>query len=300
MKKLITLSIFLVSMILQAQNLPTAKTFKQQDSIYWKTSLQIIKPQITTGILYDKVYPISNLYNFNTNNYNTSNASIFKQAVSEIYRSSTNKSQFKSIEDLKIIKKQAFQSNNTNTPIVEIGVLNTSFNFLHYNENDENKGGLKRINNILTPITGKTTVFTKHISLVSPQRELVTASSNGTVAYRLNSTLYFNRDKRIKTLTSNLGSNNTYTLISNETINSNIYHVTYSSFGKKIITFNITYTDDTTLTTYATIWIANVPVVTEPLTDCTKTNVISYTSTIPYKAWNEQTAIHGKLEYGDF
>jgi len=303
MKKITILLILLASITITAQTLPTAKTYKQQDSIYWKNSLQLIEPQITTGILYNKVSPFSNLYNFNTIEYNTADASLFKQALSEMHRASENQSHFISVNSLRSAKKQIHLSkNNPSIPVVEIGVLNTSFNFLFYDEKNEDNGGLKLIDTVYTPIVGKTSIFEKHISLISPQQEIVTTSNNGMISFRMNNAFYFNKDKSIKTLTTNFGSNTTFTLVNNEVVNTNTHQVTYTNFGKKVIEFNIVYTDNTTLTTYAKIQIISPQSLqrVSPLTDCTKTNVISYTSTIPYQAWDEQTAINGKLEYKIF
>ncbi|MCF6307573.1 MAG: hypothetical protein L3J09_06435 [Flavobacteriaceae bacterium] len=303
-KKLNTFLFLCFTITLFSQNPPTAATFKQQDIQYWQDALQLIQPQITTGILYNKVSPFCNLYTFNTAEYNTANSKLFKQALSELHRASDNQSQFISIGDLKDFKEQVyFSNNNPAIPIVEIGVINTSFNFLFYNEENEDDGGLKYINGVYTPIVGKTTVFEKHVSLISPQKEFIIASTDGTVSFRINNTIYFNNGKSIKTLTTNFGSNGSFSLVTNEVVNTNLHNVTYASFGEKIIEFNITYTDNSTLTTFAKIRVINreasqnIP----PPNGCSKTNIIPYTSTEPpYQAWDEQSAINGKLEYKIF
>ena len=106
MKKFTIILFLCLSIIAKAQVLPTAQSFKQQDSIYWENALSLIKPQITTGILYSKVVPFSNLYNFNSADYNTADAGLFKQALSEMHRASDNASQFITVDELALYKKQ--------------------------------------------------------------------------------------------------------------------------------------------------------------------------------------------------
>ena len=81
MKKCIIFAGFLVSFTLSAQNPPTSQTYKAQQNQYWQTALQLIQPQITTGILYSKVTPFSNLYRFNSTDYNTANASLMPEII---------------------------------------------------------------------------------------------------------------------------------------------------------------------------------------------------------------------------
>ncbi len=302
MKKFTIILFLCLSIIAKAQVLPTAQSFKQQDSIYWENALSLIKPQITTGILYSKVVPFSNLYNFNSADYNTADAGLFKQALSEMHRASDNASQFITVDELALYKKQIYASNaNAGTPIVEIGVLNTSFDFLYYDEDDENNGGLHLINDVYTPISGKPSVLTKHITMISPQREMVVAANNGAVSYRINNAFYFNKHKKIKNLTADFGSGNV-TLIDNQVINTSVYTENYTTFGKKTLVFHVTYTDNTSITTYAHIEIVNPQslIVAPATNNCVKTNIIRYTSTIPYQGYDENTEIYGELEYKIF
>ena len=213
MKK-ITFYLFLMlfSLKAQAQTSPTPIQIAQQEQQFWSQALVNISSQINTGILYTKVTPFSNLYNFNTLEHNTANSSSFKQALSELHNAS-DKTLFISATQLEITKQQLYTAKANNTkPLIDIGVLNTSFDFLFYDEEDENNGGLKLINGIFTPIVGKPSVFTKHITLISPQQEIITTTTNGAVDYKLQNNLFFNRSKPIKTLVANFGSNTNYTL----------------------------------------------------------------------------------------
>jgi len=240
-KKILAFFIFVMSFTVFAQNPPTAATYEAQTNAYWQNALQLIQPQITTGILYSKVTPFSNLYNYNTTEYNTANSSLFTQAISELYRAS-NKTQFISVAQLKTSKKQQYLSRSNTTPLVEIGVLNTAYNFLFYDDENESNGGLHLVNDIYTPISGKPSVFTKQVSLISPQQALIIASSNGTVRYKIENNLFFNQGKQIKTLVANFDTNTNYTLVSNSILSSTTPAVTYTTFGKKNLQFTITYT----------------------------------------------------------
>ena len=184
MKKLRFLIMLLcISITINAQTPPTVEEYKAQEKVFWQKALQKIAPQISTGILYSRVSPFSNLNNFNSTEYNTANAGLFTQALSELYRAS-QQTQFMPVSMLSQLKQNTFQARGSNTsPLIDIGVLNTSFNFLFYDEENEANGGLKLIDGVFEPIAGKPSVFTKQMSLISPQQELVSASSDGTVRW---------------------------------------------------------------------------------------------------------------------
>ncbi len=299
MKKLFTLLVLFTALSTVAQ---TVEEYKQEEAAFWKKALREIEPQITTGILYTKATPFSNLYNFNTTEYNTANASLFKQALSELYRSS-DKIQFTSVKKLDNLKKSIYFDEKTNAiPLVSIGVLNTSFNFLFYDEENEDNGGLRLVDGIFKPIEGKPSVFTRHISLISPQKELITTTRKGTVRYKINPTIFFDKGKKIKRLTANFGTDSNYTLISDSIVNTDSHFVRYNTFGDKKLKFTIAYTDNSELITYADITLIKPKYLLRKTksTNCTKTSLLSYTSTISYRAWDELSATSGKLNYKIF
>jgi len=303
MKK-ITFCIFLLlfSIKMQAQTPPpTSQQIAQQEQQFWSQALVNISSQINTGILYTKITPFSNLYNFNTLEHNTTNSSSFVQAISELHNAS-DKSLFISSEQLKALKKQLYSAkNNTATPLVDIGIINTSFDFLYYDEENESNGGLRLINGVFTPIANKPSVFTKHVTLISPQQEIIKNTANGIVNFQLQNSLFFNRSKPIKTLVANFGTNTNYTLINNSIFTNTVANVNYTTFGKKQFTFTITYQDNSTQTTYATASIVQPPLTNlQKSNNCVKTDVVTFNSTIPFKAWDENTTKYGQLEYKIF
>ncbi|QTD37416.1 hypothetical protein JL193_15185 [Polaribacter batillariae] len=302
MKKIIyCIFLMLISFSLVSQTaLPTPEQIAQKDKQFWSKALINISSQIKTGVLYSKVTPFSNLYNFNTLAHNTANSSLFTQAISELYNAS-DKTLFIATAQLKLKKQQLYAAKASNTiPSINIGVLNTSFDFLFYDEENESNGGLTLVNGVFKPIAGKPSVFTKHITLISPQQEIITTTNSGDVNFRLDNSLFFNRNKTIKKLVANFNTTTNYTLVNNSAPTNTVAKINYTTAGKKLITFTATYKDNTTQTTYATITIVKPKIQLQKNNNCLKSNVLPFTSTIPFKAWDENTAKFGKMEYKIF
>ena len=92
--------------------------------------------QITSGVLIDKVTTFANIINYNTTEINISNRSHFNQALSELYRAS-DQTRFVSLSELKN-RTTSTTANNS----VDIGIINTTFHKLNFNEENPSAGGI--------------------------------------------------------------------------------------------------------------------------------------------------------------
>src|SRR3954468_22475213 len=102
---------------LKAQKLPSFTHLA--DSVFENLD----KRYITTGILYDRVYPSAMLHVFNTSDFDTSNVYHFIQAYYELYNAKYNKTTLiePGLVDSRIKAV-------TTTGKVPIGIINFSFN----------------------------------------------------------------------------------------------------------------------------------------------------------------------------
>jgi hypothetical protein len=101
---------------------------------------------VTSGIIYERTLQLANLYNYNREEYsNTADFSFFRQSLLEMHRAS-NEKLFISTEEL----DKRLTENEDESNIVHVGILNTQFHILNYNEAKPEDGGL-----ILDTVAGK-------------------------------------------------------------------------------------------------------------------------------------------------
>ena len=269
-------------------------------NLNWNTAIQNLPAnQISSGILYNKVVPFSNLYTFNRPEYNTADYEMFTQAISELYRAS-EQTKFISSASLKTIVESP-STNNT----VKIGIINTSFQFLNFNETTPTDGGLIFQNGIFTAIPNKPSFLTKRVLICAPLTNYIAGNN---VKFNFSTDLIFNNGTpTIKNLTLNFDDGSSITAINNGTIVSNSISKNFSTGGIKTITFVALLSDNSTITTYGSFQIfyrpidpimSNSPLQNpcyEPLRDL---NV--FTSTIPYQGAEESSPLYGKIECHTF
>ena len=99
--------------------------------------VNVDQSNVTSGIIYERVTQFANLYNFNKPEYsNISTYDYFRQALSELHRAS-NENQLISLSEL-----ENRIANTTQLNKVDVAILNTPFQILNYNYEDETSGGL--------------------------------------------------------------------------------------------------------------------------------------------------------------
>lgn len=241
---LFSIAITLWFLSVNAQTIPAGEniTLTQQLS-------NINQSSVTSGIIYERVIPVANLYNYNTStNFNTANYSYFKQVLSELYGAS-NGTKFIPVTSLKNVIQ-----GTVNTNEVDLAIINSNFNILNYNEDNPSAGGLtyNTSTNKFVQIIGKNPFFELQTTVIAPAKDY--ASGNNLI-YKVSGDLYFtNGSKTIKTMIADFGDGVNRTLISNSQLISQNITINYTSSGVKTSKFVLTYNDNTSITTYGKIY----------------------------------------------
>jgi hypothetical protein len=285
-----------------AQAVPNGENISLDEQL-----LNIPQTTVSSGIIYERVISIANLYNFNkVSTFNTANFPYFKQAFSEMRRAS-NDTKFTSLDSFKNLTAQ-----NTNPNEVDVAILNTQFNILNYNEESPSSGGLtyNTITNRFQSISGKAPFFMLHNTIIAPAKEHVSGIN---VVYKLRNDLYFkNGTKTIKTMVADFGDGTNRILISNSIFSNQTITINYNSSGDKISKFVIIYNDDSTLTTYGKIYFYYKPLTSRIVSSsnltpgsCTTSDPLKQDFTlqadIPFTGYNVgDPTIKAKIDYRIF
>ncbi|MBY0485813.1 MAG: GPI inositol-deacylase [Flavobacteriaceae bacterium] len=259
----------------------------------------VSKTPITSGILYDRIMSFSDLDWLKENGAVTnSNYQHFIQSWSELYRSAYNPT-FSSLETLKTNINA-----NTNANLVDLGVINTKMNYIDYGT--PTTPSLTTANGLLYNVTGINPFLEKQITVIAPLKERLTS---GTVTFRLLSSFMLQlTGLPIKNLVANFGTTTNYNLITNSVVSSTNPTVNFTTSGKKVFTFTVTFSNNTTETLTANMYIEVPPVTTAAFTATTSfpleedfigTAGITATTAgnIAFQGYNETTATKGTLEY---
>ncbi len=303
MKKIFITLIFCFQLFqVVAQDNPTIQQTEQLPN--WPVMLSNLNTsQITSGVLIDKVTSFSNIINYNTTENNWSNNEHFNQALSELYRAS-DQTRFISLTELKNRTATTTASNS-----VDIGVINTTFHKLNFNEEIPNNGGVTfdQSTGKFVAVAGRPSFISKKINIIAPLKEFITGSN---FKFNFKNNLIFNNaTTAIKTLVVDFEDGNTAsTIISNGTIISPTKTINYTSTGAKTLKFTITFSDNTSLITYGYVYVnfeSNLQTLApnsnsstpcyEPLKDKGV-----FTSTLPYQGYTETSPVFGKTEYTIF
>ncbi|MEZ4779969.1 MAG: hypothetical protein R2786_11390, partial [Flavobacteriaceae bacterium] len=107
--------------------------------------VNIDKSTFTTEILYDRVTPWSKLDVFN-DSINVSTVNTFEQSLLELYRAS-NEQKFISHKEYRDLYTNEFYQN-----VVDIGIMNVTFDKVNYDQQNENEGSLRLVDSIFEKI----------------------------------------------------------------------------------------------------------------------------------------------------
>jgi hypothetical protein len=214
--------------------------------------VNIDQSSVKTGIIYERTYQKANLYNYNSKDYShTAEYSFFRQSLLEMHRAS-NATKFISLEQLEELLHYSYADN-----IVEIGILNTEFNVLNYNEDEPLRGGmtLDTIAKRFTAIPDTEPFYTMHTVVIAP---LMNAVGGADIRFNFsNQFLFTNGGKKITTLDVDFGEGTVENIIDNEIFYDKSITIQYGTSGTKIIKFLITFDDATTLETNGAIYFTN-------------------------------------------
>ncbi len=244
-----TFCILLMIFSLQLQAQLTNGTYTQEIDERIKN---LNKSNITSNILINRVFSFAKIDEFNQGTrIDTSSYIHFKQAWSELYRASYSKN-FASLAQLNVqLKNKAYQKNE-----IPIGIINTEFHEFNFGTTTANANvGYNEGTGLFYNISGKNPFAKKQTTIIAP---LVSVATGTTISFTTDNlfTLY-KHGKQIKTLQL-ITNSSTFTLISNYNLISGNFTTNYNTSGVKDLRFNITYSDNTTKTTYARV-VVNVP-----------------------------------------
>jgi len=254
---------------------------------------------VTSGIIYERVSPMANLYAFNydSTGYNIANYALFEQALSELHRAS-NKTKLVSHHSL----RNTISSDRKTKGIVNVGIINTPFEILNYKAEDEQTGGLILHDTLYEQIQGRPPFYSLYAVMVSPLKNSV---SGGSITFKFSNNLIFNNgSKTIKSLRADLGDGvyrniivNGVIALSQVTIQNNFPN------GKRKQTYKIIFSDNLTLTTFSDIYFTNP--VNVNIVDCEiDDNLIEewhgpsnrLAALENYQGYGENTSVKGQLE----
>ncbi len=281
MKKFITTFLFTLAFTTGFSQVTIS--YNESKSIDSLTS-SLDKSSLTSDILYNRVTSFAKLASYNTTENNTSNRKHFEQSFSELYRASKQE-KLMTVEQLR--NEYSFDKNK-----VEIGILNTVFHTLNYNNEDESLNGvsLDTIQNKFLAIPNKEIFIAHNKTIIAPLKSYAKGEN---ITYIFKNSLIFNinPDKNIAQLTANFGAGVAYTIIQDGVLITNEITVNYSEQGNKELIFDIVYSDNTTLTTKASIYTSPEP----------EDEPYSVTATIPFPGYEDgDIPLYGSLEYRVF
>lgn len=221
-------------------------SFSQENVSLDQMLINIDKSLITSGIIYERSAAFADLYHYNLT-FDTADIPYFEQALNDLYIAS-NQTKFLSNSVLRQRYTPKTQGN-----VIDIGIINSQYNYLNYNSANESAGGLTLANNVFYPVNGHPPFNQSSVVIISPLKDNAVGTS---FIYNFQSDLWFNNGtKTIKNVTANLGNGVTRDVIVNGVITKPTVTVNYAQSGYKILKFTVTFNDNTTHVTYGKIYI---------------------------------------------
>lgn len=271
-----------------------AKSYAQQVDEYKQTTDSLLqhldKSGVSTGVLYDRVFPVSALNNFNMVVSDTSSTWHFIQAYSEFYRAAyTPPSSWKTVKQLKDQIGYAKLQNR-----IPVGLANYTFNVIDTNSIDL---GLiqQTVDSTYYDVPGRSrhpfNIVNSFVASV-----LTDSVKIGNVDFDFSALFTFNYGNRTITSLSvdfdNGGGSQSVSLGA-------LKSVYYSDTGLKTIKFTANFSDNTSIITYSSIKIfgeldGNLQLMGAK--NCNLTTTFTLWSKLSFQGYDETTATKG---FGD-
>lgn len=258
--------------------------------------LQLLdKSYITTDILYDRVYPLANLVEFNETANDTSNANHFFQAYYELQKADYS-SRWASLNSY----KTTIASQEPNIPI---GIINVDFEYLDEAAISDNLLDIQGTDSLLVDVSGRSRspYILKHGLVISA---LKTYSDSKNVTFELSSSFNLtSSSKSIQSLQADFGDGLGYQTLSLSGQKS----ISYSNTGIHYIKFKITYTDSSVDYTYSEIEINSSSKITKTSENLSKSRTqteLCYhdviTASRAFQGYDETVSYKGTGEFEVF
>jgi len=231
------------------------KTYHEQMKILMS---ELDSTRFKNNILYNKVYPLANLNEFNQNGRkDTSNYKHLYQALHELYLAN-NKQEIMSSDMLEQLTIHAQKHGQ-----VQIGIINIEMTIIKedaYDENDK-KIEIDSTNNIkrLHEIPDKNPYKNIQTLVISPTQGNVEEVNGENISFNFNRAFIQKTTNPIKELNVNFGDGQLHSIISNRSFSNSTLTHNFQTEGTKTLKFSGSYQDGTPFETFAQINIAIIP-----------------------------------------
>ena len=274
-----------------AQTNPVFGTYTiDVDSLF----LHMDKSGITTGILYDRVFPFANLpfFNVNTNQPDTIDFSFFIQGSSELRRAAYtfNNNLPPAADYFYEVKKQATFNNTVN-----ISVVSYNYNYIDTSAIDNGLLYIGSTDSLFYDVPGRpnSPFLLKQTTFVSPVDSALDYST-GQFSFKFNDSNYYrNHSKVINRVLINFNNGGGDIVFNSGTS----YSPVYASSGEKICRATVEFTDGTSSTNYFTIQVKNIGAgfrIGNPVPDDTK----SFLATRGFIGYDESITRYAQANIG--
>ena len=251
--------------------------------------VNIDKTTFTTGILYDRVTPLSRLDQFN-DSINIATVKTFEQALLELYRASNEQ---------KLLAPRQFRNYYTDEnfqDVVDIGILNVGFDQVNFNETNENEGSLRIVDSLFEKINNTNPPFKKQQLFMASPLKLYAVGD--TIVFRFNSAFIFQEAQgtSMETLSVNFDTGQNYTIIENGSLTMSDIPIVYQEDGIRTLSFAAIFSDGSSRTTQAVVH-TRIPA---PVTPGYIIKKDSINANIPFQGYVETASYYSKLQYRIF
>lgn len=265
-------------------------TYAQEPSAHSLDSLlvNVDLSSLSTGILYDRTLELSRLDIYN-DSINIANKSLFEQALLEL-RAASLEQKFVDYNELRTL-----YSPDSLLNVVDIGIINASYQKLNYNEDDESQGALRITDSLFEKINNNQPVFLDyHTLMASPLKENLLGN---TIRFKFNSNFLLEdtSNNNLVSLVVNFDTNTDYLVFENGSFIQSEIEVNYSEEGYKILTLTAVFQDGSTKITQSMVHLKLPIINSDPLTED-----FNLWGDIPWQGFNESSAHVGKLSYRIF
>ncbi|MBR9844859.1 MAG: T9SS type A sorting domain-containing protein [Algicola sp.] len=208
---------------------------------------------VTSGIIYERATQFANLYNFNKPDFSdSSDYKYFRQALHELHAAS-NQTRLINLQELENRISSTTQDNQ-----VDVAILNSPFQILNYNYENQNAGGLllNETTQLFSQNPNKPPFYSLQTTIIAPTKSIVKGTN---AIFKFSGDLYLtNGGNGIKTLTIDFGST-TNSIINNGNLITQNVTIPYTSSGTKEFTCLVTFNDNSTLTTKGNFYFHYIP-----------------------------------------
>jgi hypothetical protein len=269
----------LILYITSAQAQPVSQTYTDMfDSLYQYIDFSSVSPRL----IYDRVVPFAGLHYFNSTSSDTSSCSHFIQAYSELYRAALPGQNDLpiSIDSLKNVC-ESFPEN-----IVMLGLINSFYSFIDTNAYHD--GRLYQDHGFWFQTTGSW-IFNRDITLIFSPLSKTARGPNIDFLFSNDFVFGNNQMGSIDSIFVDFADGQGFIPLLLNSVN----HVSYSSFGEKILKFRIKLNGYWNLLTFARMIVAP-PLPQFAPTDLPTPIIDTIIAQIPYQGTDEAYAYYGK------